>query len=118
MPRSILVLLFLSGLLFARPSNSSLKAIEEAMLRFHLKTADSLATGLSDAGYRAFYQSNIILYRYLAAQDAADLGGFSGTGNPPSRRWKPFLSGIRSEKLCWQSCMASAPHLSFWMAKR
>jgi tetratricopeptide (TPR) repeat protein len=87
MLHKILFFLLLLGSLFAQPPEASLKAIENAMLHFYLDQADSLALELEDEGYKAFYQSNILLYRYLAAQNARHLEAYR-------EGWKPAVEQI------------------------
>lgn len=76
MRRNILLFFLLVSTLYAQPPEDALKAIEDAMLHFHLDKADSLATALEDKGYEAFYRNNILLYRYLASQEGHNLEAF------------------------------------------
>lgn len=50
--------------------------IESKIASFRLNAAEQRADQLSDAGYRAFYKSTILVYKYMASQDAAYLQSF------------------------------------------
>ncbi|MFK7968810.1 MAG: hypothetical protein AB8F95_00495 [Bacteroidia bacterium] len=83
------ILISLISIGFAKAESSPMEQIEQAMLHLKLDKAVSLTQELDSEGYQGYYQTNILLYRYLTIQSSADLEKFR-------EAWKPAIDALEA----------------------